>query len=56
VSNTEDVLDASKEVYLEVNAKKIKYMFMSHYQNARQSHKRYLICCFKMWKSSHILE
>jgi len=33
--NTEALLKASKEVGLEVNAKKTKYMFMYSHQNAR---------------------
>jgi hypothetical protein len=34
--NTETSIDASKEVGLEVNALKAKYMSLSCYQNARQ--------------------
>jgi hypothetical protein len=36
--NTETLIDASKEVGLEVNAEKTKYMFMSRHQNAGQNH------------------
>jgi hypothetical protein len=36
--NTEALLHASKEVGLEVNAEKTKYMLMSHYQKAGQKH------------------
>jgi hypothetical protein len=32
------VLDASKEVGLEVNAEKTKYMFMSYHQTTGQNH------------------
>jgi len=32
--NTEALLEASREVGLEVNTEKTKYMFMSHHQNA----------------------
>jgi hypothetical protein len=32
--NTETLLDASKEVGLEVNAEKTRYMFMSRHQTA----------------------
>jgi hypothetical protein len=32
--NTETLTEASKEVGLEVNAKKTKYMLLSHHQNA----------------------
>jgi hypothetical protein len=35
--NTETPIDASKEVGPEVNAKKTKYMLMSHHQNAGQN-------------------
>jgi hypothetical protein len=31
-------LDTSKEVRLEVNTEKTKYMLMSHYQTAEQQH------------------
>jgi hypothetical protein len=34
--NPEALLEASREVGLEVNTKKTKYMFMSHHQNAGQ--------------------
>jgi hypothetical protein len=36
--NTEDLLIASKEIGLEVNAEKTNYMFMSRDQNAGQNH------------------
>jgi hypothetical protein len=36
--NTEALLHASKEVGLEVNAEKTKYMFMSRHQTAGQNH------------------
>jgi hypothetical protein len=36
--NTETLIDASKEVGLEVNAEKTKYMFLSLLLNARQNH------------------
>jgi hypothetical protein len=32
------LLDASKEICLEVSAEKIKYMFVSHHQNAGEKH------------------
>jgi sorting nexin-29 len=35
--NTETLIDASKEVGLEVNVEKIKYMLLSPYQNADQN-------------------
>jgi uncharacterized protein YbcV (DUF1398 family) len=36
--NTETLVDASKEVGVEVNAEKNKYMLLSHHQNERQNH------------------
>jgi hypothetical protein len=36
--NTETLIDASKEVGLEVNTKKTKYMLLSRHQNAGQNH------------------
>jgi hypothetical protein len=36
--NTEDLLDASKDVGMQVNPEKTKYMLMSHYKNAGQMH------------------
>jgi hypothetical protein len=36
--NTETLIDASKEVGLEVNTEKTKYMLLSHHQNAGQNH------------------
>jgi hypothetical protein len=36
--NTETSIDASKEVGLEVNAEKTKYMLLSRHQNAGQIH------------------
>jgi hypothetical protein len=36
--NTKTLIDASKEVALKVNVKKIKHMLMSHHQNAGQNH------------------
>jgi hypothetical protein len=35
--NTETLTDTREEVGLEVNAKKTKYMLLSHYQNAGQN-------------------
>jgi hypothetical protein len=34
--NTQTLFDSSKEVGLEVNAEKTKYMLMSHYQDGRK--------------------
>jgi hypothetical protein len=36
--NTETLIDASKEVSIEVNTQKTKYMLLSHHQNAGQNH------------------
>jgi hypothetical protein len=35
--NTETLIDASKEVGLEINAEKSKYMLLSHHQNVGQN-------------------
>jgi hypothetical protein len=36
--NMENLIDPSKEVGLEVNTEKTKYMLLSHHQNSRQSY------------------
>jgi hypothetical protein len=36
--NTETLIDASKEVGLETNAEKTKYMLLSYHQNTRKNH------------------
>jgi hypothetical protein len=36
--NTRTLIDASKEVGLEVNAEKTKYMLLSHHQNEVKNH------------------
>jgi hypothetical protein len=36
--NTENLVDAAKEVRLEVNTEKTKYMLLSRHQNAEQEH------------------
>jgi hypothetical protein len=36
--NTETLIDANKEVGLEVNTEKTKYMLLSHHENAKQNH------------------
>jgi hypothetical protein len=36
--STETLIDASKEVALEVNTEKTKYMLLSRHQNAGQNH------------------
>jgi hypothetical protein len=35
--NTETLLETSRDVGLEINAEKTKYMFMSHHQNSGQN-------------------
>jgi hypothetical protein len=49
--NEEALLGASKEIDLEVNSEKTKYMFMSRHQTAGQSN--YIM---KKWQSSSIWE
>jgi hypothetical protein len=36
--NTETLIDASREVCLDINIEKAKYMLLSHHQNAEQNH------------------
>jgi hypothetical protein len=36
--NTETVMGTNKEVGLEVNTQKTKYLLLSHHQNAEQNH------------------
>jgi ABC-type siderophore export system fused ATPase/permease subunit len=36
--NAETIIDASKEVRLQVNAEKYKYMLLSRHQTAEQNH------------------
>jgi hypothetical protein len=40
IKNTESLLVTSKEICLELNAEKTKYMLMCHEQNAGQSHNK----------------
>jgi hypothetical protein len=50
-------MDASKEVGLEADAEKTKYMLLSRHQNAGQSHEiKIANTSFEMWYSSNILE
>jgi hypothetical protein len=37
-NNTETLIDASKEVGLEINVDKTKYMLLSRHQNVGQNH------------------
>jgi ABC-type siderophore export system fused ATPase/permease subunit len=36
--NTQTLIDANKEVHLEVNTEKTKYMLLSRHQNGGQNH------------------
>jgi len=56
MENAEALVVATKEIGLEVNADKTKYMLMSRDQNAGQSHSRKIIVPLKGWKSSNIWE
>jgi hypothetical protein len=52
--NTEALLDASKEVGLEMNRQKTKYMLMSRSQRRGQKHSMKIAKGpFKMWQSSN---
>jgi len=53
--NTEALVVASKEIGLEVNSDKTKYVVMSRDQNAGQSHSMKIDnSSLKGWKSSNI--
>ena len=55
--NTEAWVVDSKEIGLEVNAEKTKYMVVSQDQNAGQNHGIKMDDkCFERWDSSSILE
>jgi hypothetical protein len=54
--DTEALLGASKEVALEVNTEKTKYMAVSHHHNVGQTIYSQLTNPMKMWQSSHIWE
>jgi hypothetical protein len=55
--NAEALLDASKEIGLEVNSERTKYMFMSRHQTAGQSNYiRVANKSFEKWQSSSIWE
>jgi hypothetical protein len=38
--NTETLLEASRDIGLEINAEKKKYMIMSHHLNSEQNHNK----------------
>jgi RecA/RadA recombinase len=55
--NTQALSDASKEVGLEVNAEKTKYMFMSRHRTTGQKYlKKQLTIHLKIWRSSTVWE
>jgi hypothetical protein len=54
--NTGNLIDASKEVGLEINAEKTKYMLLSYHQNAGQNHDTKITDCLKMCHSLNIWE
>jgi hypothetical protein len=55
--NMATLIDASKEVGLEVNKEKTKYVLLSYPQNAGQSHDiKIAKNVLKMWQSSDIWE
>ena len=55
--NAEALLVATKEIGLEVNADKTKYMVMSRDRNAGRGHSvKMIIAPLKGWKSSNIWE
>jgi hypothetical protein len=55
--NAEALLDASKEIGLELNSEKTKYMLMSRHQTAGQSNYiRATNKSFEKWQSSSIWE
>jgi ABC-type siderophore export system fused ATPase/permease subunit len=52
--NTETLIDASKEVGLEINVERKKYMLLSHQQNVGQNQDMKIADCLKMCHSSYI--
>jgi hypothetical protein len=55
--NKEALLQASREVGLEINTQKTKYMVVFHHQNSGQiTIELLLVSRLKMWQSSSILE
>jgi hypothetical protein len=54
--NTEDLIAASEEVGLEVNAEKTKYMLLSRHQNANKNHDIKIPNIFENGHSSNIWE
>jgi hypothetical protein len=54
--NTKALVVANKEIGLEINAKKTKYMIMSQDRNAEQNHNMRIDSPLKEWNSSNIWE
>jgi hypothetical protein len=55
--NMETLIDASKEVGLEINAEKTKHMLLSRHQNVRKSYEiKTADRSLKLWHSSHVCE
>jgi hypothetical protein len=55
IKNTETLMDASKEIDLEINVKKTKYMLLYCHQNVRPNHDINIANrSFQMWHSSNI--
>jgi biotin operon repressor len=53
----ENLIEASKEVGIEVDTEKTKHMLLSHHQNAGQTHDiKRANRCLKMWHTSDIWE
>jgi hypothetical protein len=52
--NTKTLLEASRDVDLEINTEKMKYKIMSHRPNSGQNQDiRQLMNCLKMWQNSN---
>jgi hypothetical protein len=54
--DTKTVIDTNKEVGLEINVEKTKYMLLSHHWNAGQNWDIKIADSLKMFHSSNILE
>jgi hypothetical protein len=54
--NTEALLDAGKELGLEVDSEKTKYMLMSRKKAGPQHSIKIVICPLKVWQNSNIWE
>jgi hypothetical protein len=54
--NTRTLIDASKDVGLEVNIEETRYVLLSRHQNAGQNQDTEITDVLKMWHSSDIWE